>query len=129
MKAAHANGWYGRYLNLRGCLALLHVSTWKWHLLGPSPVWLTLHGKAWHADPGPTKRLLASFAHANPDTVYEDHEGLATVMLRVPAGAEHVEVIGALLDQIRTLGDSVAPLGVGAKEVAPPPDDGSSDDA
>lgn len=120
MRATAANGWYGRYGRLRGAFVLLHASTNKWTLLGSSPLWLTVFGSNWTSDPTPARRLLTSYEAANPGSVHQDYKGYATVMLRVPVGAERIEVIASTLDQLRAIGEVVAPLGEGAKDVPPP---------
>jgi hypothetical protein len=102
----------------------LHVSTWKWHLLGPSPVWLTVLGASWHADPTAAKKQLAPYEANHAGTVHQDHQGYPTVMLRVPVGADRVAVIGSVLDQLREIGDVVVPLGLEAKDAGAPPDEG-----
>jgi hypothetical protein len=47
-------------------------------------------------------------------------------MLRVAVGAERADVIMAALEQLRQIGEVIAPLGVGAKDVGPPPADGDT---
>jgi len=44
-------------------------------------------------------------------------------MLGVPAGAERIEVIAQAAGQLRELGEVIAPLGAGARDAAPPPDE------
>jgi hypothetical protein len=119
-RATAANGWYGRYGRLCGAFVLLHASTHKWTQLGSSPLWLTVFGSNWTSDPTPARKLLASYEAANPGSVHQDHKGYATVMLRVPVGAERVDVIMSALDQLRQIGELVAPLGEGARDVPPP---------
>ena len=120
VRATAANGWYGRYGRLRGAFVLLHASTYKWTLLGSSPLWLTVFGSNWTSDPTPARKLLAAYEAANIGSVHQDHKGYATVMLCVPVGAERVEVIMSALDQLREIGEVVAPLGEGARDVPPP---------
>jgi hypothetical protein len=128
-RATAANGWYGTYGRLRGAFVLLHASTNKWTLLGPSPLWLTVFGSNWTSDPGPAKKQLAAYEVANPGSVHQDWKGYATVMLRVPAGAERDDVIASALDQLRAIGELVAPLGEGARDAPPPESDVSVEPA
>jgi hypothetical protein len=120
LRTTAALGWYGTYARLRGATVLLHVSTYKWTLLGSSPLWLTVFGSNWASDPAPARHLLTPYETANPGSVQQDHKGYATVMLRVQVGAERGDVIAAALDQLRAIGEFVAPLGEGAKDLPPP---------
>lgn len=116
-RATGANGWYGRYARLQGAAVLLQVSTWKWTLLGPSPLWLTVYGATWQkGPPGIAKRQLAAFGLKHPGRLHEDRLGFPTILLRVPAGVERVKVIASVMDQLREIGEVIAPLGVGAKD-------------
>jgi hypothetical protein len=119
-RATGGNGWYGRSCRLRGAFVLLHVSTYKWTLLGPSPLWLTVYGASWTSDPTAAKRLLAGYETGHRGSVHQDAKGYPTVMLRVPIGAERIGVLSAALDQLRTIGEIVAPLGEGARDLPPP---------
>ncbi len=127
-RATGANGWYGRYARLRGVAVLLHVSTWKWTLLGPSPLWITVYGPNWQQGPvSVPKKQLAAFGMGNPGRLHEDRHGYPTVMLRVPVGVERVNVIAAQMDQLREIGEVIAPLAAGAsdaKDDVPPVDGG-----
>jgi hypothetical protein len=120
LRTTAALGWYGTYARLRGAFVLLHASTYKWTLLGSSPLWLTVFGSNWTSDPAPARKLLATYETANPGSVQQDHNGYATVMLRVPVGAERGDVVASALDQLRAIGEIIAPLGEGARDVPPP---------
>lgn len=124
-RSAAGNGWYGRYARLRGVPVLLHVSTHKWTKLALNPIWLTVFGRDWEkSDPEPVKKLLATVEVKQPGTVYLDHRGFPTVLVRVRPGAERHEVIAELVEQVRRVGDVVARLGAIPSDTAPP-DDGA----
>jgi hypothetical protein len=123
MRTTASLGWYGTYAQLRGAFVLLHASTFQWTLLGPSPLWVTVYGSSWKSDPTIAWKQLAAYAATNPNTVHKDDAGYPTVMLRVAEGAERADVIMAALEQLRQIGEVIAPLGVGATDVGPPPAD------
>jgi hypothetical protein len=117
------NGWYGRYARLRGVPVMLQVSTWKWTKLAASPLWLTVYGMNWARSNAPSTRAqLSEFDRANPGRVFADKDGNPTVMVSVPTGAEWDEVIAHVAEQLRRIGDVIAPLATGAAVDVPPPD-------
>jgi hypothetical protein len=123
LRSTAGNGLYGRYALLRGVPVLLHVSTHKWTKLAPNPVWLTVYGREWDgSDPAPIKRLLLAFETNRPGTVHLDHRGFPTVIVRVRSGTERHELIQDLADQVRRIGDIVAPLGATPSDTIPPGD-------
>jgi hypothetical protein len=126
-RASAANGWYGRYGRIRGVCVLLHVSTHKWTRIGPSPLWLTVFGETWTGDPAPARKVLCAYEASNPGCVHSDYRGYATVMLRVPIGAEKTKLIAEVRDQVHEIGEVIAPLGVGAKDSPPPENAGVAD--
>ncbi len=133
-RATGANGWYGRYAQLRGVGVLLHVSTRKWTKLAATPVWLTVYGSRWHdSDPGPAKRALVGFEGMEPRCLYEDRLGFPTIALRIPVGAEEHEVRAAISDQIRRIGDTIAAMGNASASSSETPsvsdDDGGGEDS
>lgn len=60
LRATGGNGWFGRYLRLRGYAGLLHFSAWKWATFGDSPIWLRLNGPDWKTSPHVFKALTAA---------------------------------------------------------------------
>lgn len=60
LRATGGNGWFGRYLRLRGYAGFLHFSAWKWANWGESPIWLWLKGPNWKVSPHVSKALKAS---------------------------------------------------------------------
>lgn len=127
-RASAGNGWYGRSLEIRGAYAVLQVSTWKWTKFAPSPVWLTVYGATWRGDRTPAKQRLAQYEVLNPGTVYVDHAGAPTVMLRVPTGADRPQVVETITAQLRELSVLLAGLRtVGPAEPPPEPEAGPDD--
>lgn len=124
LRSTASNGMYGRYARLRGVPVLLHVSTHKWTKLAPNPIWITVYGRAWDkSDPEPSRKLLAALDTENPGSVHQDYRGFATVLLRVRSGAERHEILADLSNQLRRVGDVIAPLGTAPATDAPPSDD------
>ena len=115
------NGLYGRYALLRGVPVLLHVSTDKWTNLAPNPIWLTVYGSNWTTSGlEPIKRLLSTLETREPGTVHWDHDNFPTIMMRVRPGRERHEVVADLAEQVRGIGELLAPLGATPSSADPP---------
>jgi hypothetical protein len=64
LRASAGNGWYGRYLRIRGAGCLLHFSAWKWGTSAFTPLWLRVTGPHWKpvaALAAPLERLERSW--------------------------------------------------------------------
>jgi hypothetical protein len=97
LRAAAGNGWYGRYLILRGYGCLLYFSAELWAEWGQSPLWITIKEvkrQEWVAN-----QRIASALQAAGMAFWFDEDG-AHVPLRLPTGTELDEVRRSVLSQI-----------------------------
>jgi hypothetical protein len=123
-RSTGGNGYYGRYLFLRGVGAFLICDTRKWTAYAPTPLWLSVYGTKWDSsDADAAMRTLAPLEAEHPDTVFKAQDGFPAVALRVPIGVERDVIIGAVLEQLERVAALVAPLAIGAAESPPPPTD------
>lgn len=121
VRVSKGNGWYGRYLWLRGVGVLALCDVRKWNKYAATPLWLSVYGANWHQSaPQAAREALAKFEAATPQRMFIATDGFPTVPLFVPAGLDRDGVLSAVVEQAVEVGDLVAPLGVSGAAVEPP---------
>lgn len=123
LRNAHANGWYGRYLSLRGVGALLLCDVRKWMKYAGTPLWLSVYGTNWRqSSPQAVRQALAALEARHPPKMFIAGDGFPTVPLFVPVGVERDDVLKSVISQVLEVGELVAPLGAAGKVALPPPE-------
>ena len=118
MRASGANGWFGRYLLLRGHGAFLHFSAWRWANWGESPLWLEVKSPQWKVSAEVSARL------AEASIPFRESESGAQVPLVLPLGVERDKVMAAALLQLERVAQCL-PTPEGPP--GPPPQDDGAD--
>ena len=129
-RSAGANGYYGRYLILRGFPVFLICDIRKWMKYASTPLWLSVYGPRWRqSDRQAVRRVLAGLETTTPPRMFIAADGFPTVALLVPTGVERAAVVDRVVEQVLEVGALIEPLAVGTKpglvDVAPeeePPD-------
>jgi hypothetical protein len=129
LRSAAANGYYGRYLSLKGVGVFLSCDIRKWMKFAPTPLWLSVYGMKWsRGNPAPLRQALAPLEMANPPSMFMAADGFPTVALFVPLGEGREHVVKSVLQQVEnvaTLLDALPPPEVAPGEhpvVEPPPE-------
>ena len=123
-RSAGANGYYGRYLFLRGVGTFLICDTRKWMKYASTPLWLSVYGTNWlKSDPLLAHRVLAPLEAEHPGTVFKAHDGFPAVALFVPTGVERHVVVQRITEQVERVAPLVAPIGASSAEAPPAPID------
>ena len=126
LRSTGGNGYYGRYLMLRGVAVFLVCDVRKWMKFAPTPLWLSVYGPQWSkSNAAETHRVLAQYEATKPGRVFKSADGFPAVALFVPHGVERDVVLTSVLAQLDDVGAAIAPIGVApnAEPTAPPPDD------
>lgn len=118
LKSVGGNGYFGRYLWLKGIGVLLSCDVWKWQAYRHTPLWLTLFGADWK-NFEPARRALAALETETPPRMFMSHSGFPTVALLVPANAERDQVIASVVEQVRALAERLPASDLG-RELPPP---------
>jgi hypothetical protein len=105
LRASAGKGWYGKYMRIGQCAALLHFSAWKWGTLAMTPLWLQVMDGDWKPRPG-IARYLRQVVN-NP--VFERSEG-AEVAFWLPIGAERDTVLSGVYDQLEVVARAIATI-------------------
>ncbi|MDB4980186.1 MAG: hypothetical protein JWM82_938 [Myxococcales bacterium] len=126
LRSTAGNGYYGRYLSLRGVGAFLICDVRKWMKFAPTPLWLSVYGPQWtKSNAADAHRALAPYEAAAPGRVFKSADGFPAVALFVPHGVEREAVLASVLAEVEKIGDAIASIGLAAtaEPVAPPPEE------
>lgn len=117
LRASGANGWFGRYLLLKGYGCFLHFSSWRWAHWGDSPLWLSIQGPDWKAS-APVREALAkaNLAHRN-------EEGGCQVPILLSLGVERDAIVQGALAQLELVAAVLPAIDVTQAAAAVPPSD------
>lgn len=117
------NGWYGRYMFLRGVPALLAADFRLWGKYASTPLWLSFYREGWRVkDPRPLFEALASLSAENPPRLFKTVDGFPAVPIFLPTGVEREKVLGKVIDQVMSparLVEGLATEGAGEVPVVP----------
>jgi len=122
VRSTGGNGYYGRYLFLRGVSSFLICDTRKWMKYASTPLWLSVYGKNWlKSDALLAHRALASLEAERPGTVFKAGDGFPAVALFVPTGVERDVILRRVVEQIEKVAALIGPLSVDAGDAPAPP--------
>lgn len=99
LRQSSGPGRHGHYLLLDGCGVYLHMDAQKWFRLAETPLWLSVHGRAWKDSWRLELGRLAPLAHATPPRLFETDEP-PVVPLYPRLNAEKDEVLDDLMAQV-----------------------------
>jgi hypothetical protein len=78
LRSTGANGYYGRYVFLRGVCGFLICDTRKWMKYASTPLWLSVYGTNWSkSDASLVHRALAPLEAERPGTVFKGRRWLS----------------------------------------------------
>lgn len=121
-RSSGSNGYYGRYLFLRGVGTFLICDTRKWMKYASTPLWLSVYGTKWlKSDAIIAHRSLAALESERPGTVFKAGDGFPAVALFVPSGVERDAVVRRVIEQVEAVATLIAPLGVDTPDAPPAP--------
>jgi hypothetical protein len=109
LRPTGGNGWWGRYLRLRGHGAFLHFSARCWADWGDSPIWLSF----WTDTPSPRDHLRKA------GIAWFERDGQVYIPVLLPLGEERDRVIAAAMSQLREIA-SALPQGQDAGHMLAP---------
>jgi hypothetical protein len=98
LKATGGDGWYGRYLTVKGNGCCLMFSAEDWGRLRETPIWLSVKGPEWKLTPEINNALAALERESPPRLVRTDSELLIPISL--PTAVERDVVLDRLLNQV-----------------------------
>jgi hypothetical protein len=94
LRAVGGNGYYGRYLRIRGNGALLQFSARNWAAWGASPIWLTVTGPAFEAS-AQVREALHGAGIRFHEQGKDNH-----IAIMLPIGVERDAVLLAAMGQL-----------------------------
>lgn len=101
LRSAGSNGWFGRYLLLKGYGAVVHFDAWGWTRWGESPLWLKLHSPQWKFSPAVGKALR------DASIPYRDSDSGTHVPIYLPSGQERDGVVLVAIEQLLRVADAL----------------------
>ncbi len=96
LRATGGNGWFGRYLRLKGHGSCLAFNSGKWANWGGSPLWLELKGADWKSSPA----LIASLTDAGINFRKSESDGACCIPIMLLTGVEREAVMDHALGQL-----------------------------
>ena len=127
LRSVGGNGYYGRYLALRGVGVFLICDVRKWMQYASTPLWLSVYGPQWSKSNSlAAQAALAPLETRQRGTVFLANDGFPTVALFVPAGVERDVVETRIIEQIERVAELIAPLGTTGAIAEPVPPDPST---
>jgi hypothetical protein len=130
---ARGNGFYGRYVSLRGVGALFACDVRKWMKYAATPLWLSVYGPEWGhnktREVRAVRSALAALESLSPPQLFIASDGFPTVPIFVPAGLERDDIVVSAATQIERVTKLLGSLGgkSGALPGSPPPDVGDAE--
>lgn len=103
LRPTAGNGWYGRYIRLRGYAGLISYSLDIWKRHGTSPIWLAVKGPDWKRSEAVVAALESS------GIAFHEADSWCWIAIRLPTGVERDAVISHALDQISAVLDVLPP--------------------
>jgi len=105
------NGYYGRYLRLRGVDVMFICDIRKWMCYASTPLWLSVYGSNWQKSSKTAARLaLESLEHQSPPRMFVASDGFPTVALIIPTGEESDAIVASVVRQLEHIGELIAGL-------------------
>jgi hypothetical protein len=95
LRATGGNGWFGRYLMLRGYGCFLSYSSYHWTEWGGTPLWLEVKGHDWSILPSIKNHMANSGIPCE-----SSDDGLCCIPLTLLTGVEREAVIDYVLVQL-----------------------------
>ena len=104
LRSASGNGWYGRYLYLRGYGSQIYFSGDAWAAWGISPIWIMVKNANWEVDPVIPVALQAAAIEFRID------EDGTHVPVRIQTGVEFDAITRDGLQQLRKVANALPVL-------------------
>ena len=95
LRSTGGNGWFGRYLLLRGNGSFLGFNGEMWDKWGESPLWLDIKGADWQRSPA----LVDTLTDAGINFRISESDGACCIPIRLLTGVEREAVMDHALEQ------------------------------
>lgn len=112
LRTAASNGWYGRYVRLCEAGCLFYFSAYNWARRAATPIWIRVKDRNWERSPALLSALEAAQSQGKleyfiPGSMRKGQGSGVEIPIWLPLGKERDEVLSAVLEQLRTLGDVI----------------------